>query len=68
MLIVEWIRKYKESDNPAACTTAHILELAFDMDWMYEDIENIGIETVIREIKESEFIIQLAERIACRNA
>lgn len=68
MSVYELICNERKSEEPERCLAAHILDLAFDMDWIATDADEIGFKDLTEEIASSEILMQLAERIASVNA
>lgn len=67
MSVYELICEQKKSSIPQNCLAANILDLAFDMDWIATDADDIGFTHLTEEISKSEILMQLAERIALPN-
>lgn len=67
MTLSELIEKEKHSSIPQNCLAAHILDLAFDMDWIPLSAEESGFSEIAQEIQNSEILMSLAERIALPN-
>ena len=67
MDLVEWIENEKQSDDLNRRLAAHLLDEAYDMDWIGMSTEDIGgddhLEGLIKEIRKSEWISQLLQRI-----
>lgn len=67
MSLIELITQEKKSAEPERCLAANILDMAFDMDWLPMDASEIGFEDLAKEIKSSEMLMYLEERIALSN-
>ena len=67
MDIITWIENEKQSDDLNRRLAAHLLNNAFDMDWIGMTVDDIGgeesLEGIVEEISASERVNQLLQRI-----
>ena len=65
--LTTWINRELQSDDLNRRLAAHLLDHAFDMDWIGMTVEDCGGEDnlleIAEEIKKSEFIRPLLQRI-----